>query len=37
MDVQVFYKELFEQTLGLDVLGIESQFPDLVKLVESKT
>lgn len=37
MDVQVFYKELFEQTLGLDVLGIESQFPELVKLVESKT
>lgn len=37
MDVNLFYKELFEDTLGLDVLGLESRFPDLVKLVETKT
>lgn len=37
MDVNRFYKELFEYTLGLDVLGLESQFPEFVKLVEEKT
>ena len=37
MDVGRLYKELFEDTLGLDVLGLESQFPELVKLVETKT
>lgn len=37
MDVQNFYKELFVDTLGLDVLGLEKQFPALVKLVETKT
>lgn len=37
MDVRQFYQELFEYTLGLDVLGLESQFPDLVKLVNKKT
>ena len=37
MDVQNFYKELFVDTLGLDVLGLEKQFPALVKLVETKS
>lgn len=37
MDVGAFYKEIFEDTLGLDVLGLESRFRDLVKIVESKT
>lgn len=37
MDVNQFYRELFEDTLGLDVLGLESEFPDLVRLVETKT
>lgn len=37
MNVSQFYTELFEQTLGLDVLGLESQFPVLINLVETKT
>lgn len=37
MDVTLFYKELFEDTLGLDVLGLEHEFPQLVRLVETKT
>lgn len=37
MDVNIFYKELFEDTLGLDVLGLENQFPLLVKLINRKT
>ena len=37
MDVNQFYRELFEYTLGLDVLGLESRFRDLVRLVETKT
>lgn len=37
MNVAQFYTELFEQTLGLDVLGLESQFPALIELVETKT
>lgn len=37
MDVQLFYRELFEDTLGLDVLGLESRFPDLVNMIETKT
>lgn len=37
MDVGRFYKDLFEETLGLDVLGLENQFPILVRLVEEKT
>ena len=37
MNVGQFYHELFEQSLGLDVLGLESQFPILVELVETKT
>lgn len=32
-----FYEELFIHTLGLDVLGLESAFPKLVKIVETKT
>ena len=37
MNVSAFYTELFEQTLGLDVLGLESQFREFVKLIDSKT
>ena len=37
MDVNMLYHELFIDTLGLDVLGLESQYQSLVKLVESKT
>lgn len=37
MNVGRFFKELFEETLGLDVLGLENQFPQLVRLVEEKT
>lgn len=37
MDVRQFYQELFEYTLGLDVLGLENQFPELVKLIDKKT
>lgn len=37
MDVQRFYHELFDSTLGLDVLGLENEYQTLVKLIESKT
>ena len=37
MDVNLFYKSLFEDTLGLDVLGLESRIPDLITLIETKT
>ena len=37
MNVNQFYTELFEQTLGLDVIGIENQFRELVKLINTKT
>lgn len=37
MDVSKFLKELYIYTLGLDVLGLESKFPDLTRLIEEKT
>lgn len=37
MNVNNFYRELFEYTLGLDVLGLEKQFPQLIKLINRKT
>lgn len=37
MNVQQFYQEIFEDTLGLDVMGLENEFRDLVNLVETKT
>lgn len=37
MDVHNFYTELFESVLGLDVLGLESQYQSIVKLIETKT
>lgn len=37
MDVSLFYKDLFEYTLGLDVLGLECRYRDLVKIVDQKT
>lgn len=37
MDVQSFCKEVFEDILGLDVLGLESQFPQLMELINRRT
>lgn len=37
MDVSLFYRDIFEYTLGLDVLGLEAQYRELVKLVDQKT
>lgn len=37
MNVSNFYKELFEQRLGLDVLGLEDQYRELVKIVDTTT
>lgn len=37
MNVNQFYTELFENVLGLDVLGLENQFRELVKIVDTKT
>lgn len=37
MDVNSFYREVFEDILGLDVLGLESQYPQLVKLINRRT
>ena len=37
MNTNLFYRELFEFTLGLDVLGLEGRFPAIVKMIESKT
>lgn len=37
MKVAQFYHELFVQTLGLDVLGLENMFPELVRVIDSKT
>ena len=33
MNINVFYKSLFEDILGLDVMGLESRFQDLVELI----
>lgn len=37
MNVTKFYKDVFEDSLGLDVLGLEDRFTDLVRLIERKT
>lgn len=37
MDVCAMYKEIFIDTMGLDVLGMESKFQTLVRLIETKT
>ena len=37
MDVNLFYTELFEHTLGLDIYGLESRFRDLAELINTKT
>lgn len=37
MQVSRLYKELFEYTLGLDVIGLESMIPACVKIIEEKT
>lgn len=37
MNVNNFYKELFEDRLGLDILGLESRYKDLVRLINRTT
>lgn len=37
MDVNSFYKEIFEYNLGLDVMGLEGRFKELVELINDKT
>ena len=37
MNVNQFYTELFESTLGLDVIGLDSCFREFVKIIDSKT
>lgn len=37
MDVNSFYREVFEYTLGLDVLGLENRYRELVDLINDKT
>lgn len=37
MDINNFYKSLFEDTLGLDILGLESKFKELVELINRNT
>ena len=37
MDVSSFYKEVFEYTLGLEVLGLENRFRELADLINDKT
>lgn len=37
MDVNNFYKSVFEDTLGLDVLGLEYTYRDLVELINRNT
>ena len=37
MDVNKFYRELFNETLGLDILGLEGEYQNLIRMIESKT
>ena len=37
MNVNSFLKELFEDRLGLDYLGLDYRFAELVQLIERKT
>lgn len=37
MDVNVFYKTVFEDVLGLDVMGLESYYRELVELINRTT
>ena len=37
MDVSNFYREVFEDTLGLDILGMTDQYREFVELVNRKT
>lgn len=37
MQVSDFLKDLFEDRMGLDYLGLDSRFPELVQLIERKT
>lgn len=37
MNVCNFYQGLFEDTLGLDVYGLENRYTDLVRLIDRKT
>lgn len=37
MNVNLFYQELFEYTLGLDVMGLTGSYTELVKMIDRKT
>lgn len=37
MDVASFYQTLFEDTLGLDILGMTDRYTELVRLIDRKT
>ena len=37
MDICNFYTEIFEDTQGLDILGLEDQYKDFVELINRKT
>jgi len=37
MNVNEFYQGLFEDTLGLDILGLECRYTELVRLIDRKT
>ena len=37
MNVNNFFRTLFEDTLGLDVLGLDNRFADFVKLIDRNT
>jgi len=37
MDVNQFFRELFEYDLGLDAMGLENQYRELVRMIDTKT
>ena len=37
MEISTFYKELFEDVLGLNVLGLEYTYRELVKMIDTRT
>lgn len=37
MEISTFYKELFEDVLGLNVLGLENRYRELVKMIDTRT
>ena len=37
MEISTFYKELFEDVMGLNILGLENRYRELVKLIDTRT